>query len=132
MITDSSTKLILLYCSWVAQLGYLVYWVVQLARKTGRFPINFYITDIYAAMLGLIPAFLFAVYLGKLDHPRYELNWLLFASLIFCQVLGMIAGRISSRPREVKRGRGGSSSSFWFSAARCWGRWRRLSCMAPP
>lgn len=85
---------------WVTILAGYAYFVVWLYVKLGRRPFNFFITDIWASMLGLAPSIWFAVHMTKGDNAAHAINWLHAGSLVLCQILGQIAGRLAPISRE--------------------------------
>ncbi len=74
-----------------------------LFKQSKHPPANFYITDFWAAVLGLAPSYCFVLALINSDGYAVPIYWILAAELICYQILGMWAGRIVSIPREHER-----------------------------
>jgi len=72
-------------------------WVDVSFVQRGR--INFFITDFWAATLGLVPSFALIAYFIRLEGGYPILNWIIAINTVICQLAGMIWFRYSSEGR---------------------------------
>ncbi|HLX62075.1 MAG TPA: hypothetical protein VKX17_12405 [Planctomycetota bacterium] len=90
------TAIDLAACLGLACVALLAIHILKCSFRTCRRPINFYITDIWAGMLGLVPSFLLIRYLSTLSIDKLS-AWLFALGVVSGQCVGAVWGLLEGK-----------------------------------